>query len=190
MLNKNLPIIVAITGASGSIYGIKLVETLKSLGFKTILVVSREAITTIQYELNLKYSDISSLADEFYQNDDIAAPIASGSFLTGGMIIAPCSVKSLSAIANCYSTNLITRSADVTLKERRKLVILFRETPFHLGHIKLMEQATLNGAIIAPPMPTFYTKPKSVDDIINHSLARILDLFEIDHSLSPRWKSE
>ncbi|MGV3278322.1 UbiX family flavin prenyltransferase [Rickettsiales bacterium LUAb2] len=188
MQNNNLPIIIAITGASGSVYGVNLLKAFKQLDIKTMLVLSRDAITTAQYELQLSYKELTSLASEHYTNDDIAAPIASGSVLTRGMIVAPCSVKSLSSIANCYSNNLISRAADVTLKERRKLVLLFRETPLHLGHIKLMEQATLNGAIIAPPLPTFYTNPKTIDDLVNHSIARILDLFNIDNNFSPRWK--
>lgn len=185
---NNFPIIVAITGASGSVYGITLLKVLKKLNIKTILVLSKDAITTLKYELNMGYKEIISLADECYSNDDIAAPIASGSVITRGMVISPCSVKTLSAVANCYSNNLISRASDVCLKERRRLVILFRETPIHLGHIKLMEQATLSGAIIVPPVPSFYNNPKSIEDVVNSGVSKILDLFDIENNLSARWE--
>lgn len=185
---NNLPIIIAITGASGSVYGINLLKILRKLNIKTILVLSKDAITTLKYELNLGYKEIISLADEYYSNDDIAASIASGSVITRGMVIAPCSVKTLSAVANCYSNNLISRASDVCLKERRRLVILFRESPVHLGHIKLMEQAALSGAIIVPPMPSFYNNPKSIEDVVNSSVSKVLDLFNIENNVSPRWE--
>lgn len=184
---NNLPIIVGVTGASGIIYAVKLLETLKKLNIKTILVVSSMGFFTAKEELGLEKEDLISLASEYYPNNSLHASISSGSFLTAGMIIAPCSIKTLSSIANSYNDNLITRSADVVLKERRKLVLMVRETPLHAGHIKLMQQATENGAIIMPPVPAFYNKPQSIDDIINHSVARCLDLLEIENNLTLRW---
>jgi len=187
-MHKNTPLIVAITGASGVIYGITLLKSLKELNIKTNLILSKDAITTIKYELNLSYQEVIKLADNYYNNEDIAAPIASGSVITRGMVIAPCSVKTLSAVANCYSNNLIARASDVCLKERRKLVLLFRETPLHLGHINLMKQATLNGAIIMPPLPNFYNAPTSITDLVNSSISKVLDLFNIENNFAPRWK--
>ena len=186
---KNLPIIIGISGATGAIYGIELLKTLKLLNIKTILVVSQMGFYTINQELGISAKEVISLADDYYTNENFNAPIASGSFLTSGMIIAPCSVKSLSSIANCYDDNLLTRSADVCLKEQRKLVLMFRETPIHLGHIKLMEQLSTMGGIIAPPVPAFYNHPKSIDDIVQHSILRVLDLFNIEHNMLKRWGS-
>lgn len=184
---NNLPIVVGISGASGAIYGVTLLKALKDLNIPTILTLSSSAIITIKSELNLTIKEVISLATCYYPNNDIGAKIASGSFLTRGMIVAPCSVKSLSAIAHSYSSTLLVRAADVCLKERRPLVLLFRETPFHLGHIKLMEQATLNGAVVMPPLPAFYTNPKSIEDLVNTSIAKLLDIFKIQHNLAPRW---
>ncbi|MCL2566872.1 MAG: UbiX family flavin prenyltransferase [Alphaproteobacteria bacterium] len=184
----NNSIIVGISGASGIIYAVKLLEALKKLNIRTILVVSKMGFFTAQHELNLSQEQLIAMSDEFYPNNALHSSISSGSFLTKGMIIAPCSVKTLSGIANSYNDNLITRAADVILKERRKLVLMFREAPLHLGHIELMQKATLNGAIIMPPMPAFYNKPQSIEDIVQHSVARCLDLLGIENSLSRRWQ--
>lgn len=186
---NNLPIIVGISGASGIIYAVKLLESLKKLNIKTILVVSKMGFFTAKEELNISENELINLATEFYPNNALHASISSGSFLNRGMIIAPCSVKTLSSIANSYNDNLITRSADVALKERRKLVLIFRETPLHSGHIDLMQKATNSGAIIMPPVPAFYNKPQSIDDIVNHTVARALDLFNIENNITKRWNS-
>ncbi len=184
---NNLPIIVGITGASGIIYAVNLLKVLKKLNIKTILVVSSMGFYTAKEELGLSKENLIAMADEFYPNNSLHASIASGSFLNKGMIIVPCSVKTLSSIANSYNDNLITRSADVALKERRKLVLIFRETPLHSGHINLMQKANENGAIIMPPVPAFYNKPKNINDIVNHSISRCLDLFNIKNDLTKRW---
>lgn len=186
-MNNNLPIIVAISGASGSIYGIRLLEELKKLKQKTILVVSNMGFTTLKQELGLSPKEVIALADDYFENSNLSAPISSGSFLTQGMIVAPCSVKSLSGIANSYNDNLITRSADVILKEKRKLILLVRESPLHLGHLNLMAQATSCGAIICPPMPAFYNQPTTIDDVVNHSVFRCLDLLNITNNYKKRW---
>jgi 4-hydroxy-3-polyprenylbenzoate decarboxylase len=183
----NNSIIVGISGASGIIYAVKLLESLRNLNIRTILVVSKMGFFTAAHELSLSQEELIAMADEFYPNNALHSPISSGSFLSAGMIIAPCSVKTLSSIANSYNDNLITRAADVMLKERRKLVLMFRETPLHAGHIDLMQKATTNGAIIMPPVPAFYNKPQSIEDIVNHSAARCLDLLGIENNLSQRW---
>ncbi len=185
---KKLPIIVGITGATGIIYSIKLLEVLKVLKIETILSVSQMGFYTAKEELNITPKDLIKMADHYYPIDSLAAPISSGSFLSGGMIVAPCSVKTLSAIANSYNDNLIARAADVCLKERRKLVLLFRETPLHLGHINLMRQVAESGGIIMPPLPAFYNKPKSIDDIVSHTVGRCLDLFHMDSNIIKRWE--
>lgn len=184
---NNLPIIIGVTGASGIIYAVKILEALKTLNIKTILVVSSMGFFTAREELDMSKEKLIELADEYYPNNSLHASIASGSFLTRGMIIAPCSIKTLSSVANSYNDNLITRSADVILKERRKLVLMVRETPLHAGHIDLMQKVTLSGGIIMPPMPAFYNKPQSIDDIINHSVSRTLDLFSIENNITKRW---
>jgi flavin prenyltransferase len=181
-------IIVAISGASGAIYGKKMLEMLSFVGVETHLIISKAAIITIKQELDLQPKDIEQLADYSYHVHDIAASIASGSYKTDGMIIAPCSIKTMSAIANSVSSCLISRSADVILKERRKLVLMLRETPLHLGHINNMRILAEMGAIIAPPVPAFYIKPKTIDDIVIHSVARVLDLFDIDAGNVKRWQ--
>ncbi|MDR2007900.1 MAG: UbiX family flavin prenyltransferase [Alphaproteobacteria bacterium] len=184
----NNAIIVGISGASGIVYAVKLLETLRSLNIKTILVVSKMGFFTAREELGLGEQELIAMADEFYPNNALHAGISSGSFLSRGMIVVPCSVKTLSGIAHSYNDNLITRAADVMLKERRKLVLMFRETPLHLGHIDLMQKATMNGAIIMPPVPAFYNKPQTIEDIVNHSVARCLDLFGIENNISARWQ--
>jgi flavin prenyltransferase len=183
-------IVIGISGASGAIYGIRLLELLKNTDIETHLVVTRSAQITIAQEEGRKISEVVALADVHYGSEDIAAAISSGSFHTVGMIVAPCSMRSLGEIATGSTTSLLTRAADVTLKERRRLVLLVRETPLHLGHLRSMVAATEIGAIISPPVPAFYTKPKTIDDIVNHTLGRALDLFDIDLGLVKRWKDD
>ena len=181
-------VIVAITGASGSIYGIKMAEELKKAGAIVHLVISEASIETIEIETNLSIDSIKEKADYYYEVNDITAPIASGSFDIDGMVVAPCSIKTLSSVANCFADNLISRACDVTLKERRPLILLVREAPYHLGHIKLMEKATLYGGIILPPVTALYAKQKTIDDVINHTIGKTLDLLGIENSLYNRWE--
>lgn len=183
-----MKIVVGITGASGAIYGIRLLEVLAEIeSIETHLTVSRYAVGIIEYETGRKLDDIIKLANSYYHVEDMNAPIASGSFLTDGMIIAPCSAKSLSAVANSYTENLLIRAADVTLKERRSLVLAVRETPLHLGHLENMMKAARMGAVILPPIPAYYHKPTGLDDIIDHSVGKMLDVFGIEHDLFKRW---
>ncbi len=179
--------IVAITGASGTIYGIRLLEALSSSGVETHLIMSDSAKITMAMETTFTPSYVESLATEVHSAKNVGASIASGSFRTLGMVVAPCSVHTMSDIAWGSTSNLITRAADVVLKERRRLILLFRETPLHAGHIKTMAQVTENGAIVMPPVPALYTNPKSIDDIINHTVGRVLDLFDLDNDLVKRW---
>lgn len=179
--------IVAISGASGAIYGIRLLETLRALAIESHLVVSSAAVRTIQEETGMTLGSVRELADIAYPNQDIGASIASGSFRTEGMIIAPCSIKSASEISSGITSTLLARAADVVLKERRKLVVMLRETPLHLGHLRMITQLAEMGAIIAPPVPAFYMRPTSIDDIVNHSVGRALDLFGIETGLVRRW---
>ncbi len=184
-------LIVGMSGASGIIYGIRLLEVLRKVEtIETHVVMSNAAKRTILLETDHTVAHIESLADSIYSFGDIAAAIASGSYKTMGMVVVPCAMKTLSGIAHSYSDNLLLRAADVVLKDRRKLVLVARETPLHLGHIRLMAQVTEIGAIIMPPMPAFYHRPKTLDDIINQTVNRILDLFEIelDHDLFKRWQ--
>ncbi len=181
-------IIVGITGASGVVYGVRLLEALKSTGIETHLVVSKAAQLTLSQETSLKATDLQKLADYNYQPVDIGASIASGSFRAEGMIVAPCSVKTMSEIATGVTSGLISRAADVCLKERRKLVLMVRESPLHLGHLRTMAALAEMGAVIAPPLPAFYPKPENIDTLINHNIGRILDLFEVENSLVERWK--
>ncbi len=184
-------LIVGITGASGAIYGIRALELLRSLpGIETHLVMSPAAARTVAEETDYSIQQVRDLADHVYNHRDIGAGISSGSFRTEGMLIAPCSVKTLSGIANCFGDELIVRAADVCLKERRRVVLMFRETPLHGGHIALMEQATRNGAVVMPPVPAFYHRPQSIDDIVNQSVGRALDLFGIDAGVVRRWKED
>ena len=180
-------IIIGISGSSGIIYGIRLLEALKTLPVESHLVVSKSAQFTRAYETLLTASELQSLADVYYSHQNIAAPIASGSFKTLGMIIAPCSMKSLGEIAHGIAGNLLTRAADVVLKERRRLVLLTRETPLHLGHLQNMVQVTQMGGIIFPPVPAFYQKPKEIMDLVNETVGRVLDLFDFNHPLVHRW---
>lgn len=183
-------LIVAISGASGAIYGVRLLELLHDTDIETHLVLSRTAKVTLATETHFKVSDLEALADVVHPNDDLGAACSSGSFQNLGMIIAPCSIKTMSEIATGVTANLISRSADVALKERRRVVLMLRETPLHLGHIRSMAAVTEAGAIIYPPVPAFYAQPKSLEDMIDHTLGRVLDLFDIDIGTVRRWSGE
>ena len=182
-------LIVGISGATGAIYGIRLLEVLSKSDVETHLVITEAAQETILIETSWKVEDIKSLAKVSYDIKNLGADISSGSFPSEGMAIIPCSIKSLSGIANSFNENLLIRTADVTLKERRKLVLVVRETPLHLGHIELMLRASRMGAILLPPVPAFYFHPKTIDDLINHTVGKVLDLFGINHHLFNRWGS-
>lgn len=183
-------LLIGITGASGAIYGIRLLQLLKRSDIETHLVVSRAARTTISYETDMSGKDVESLADVVYPEQDVGATCSSGSFKTIGMIIAPCSIKTMSEIAGGTTTNLVSRAADVCLKERRRLVLMLRETPLHLGHIRSMAAVTEAGAIVYPPVPAFYARPQSIDEMIDHTLGRVLDLFDIDLGTVRRWDAD
>ena len=181
-------LIIGISGASGAIYGVRLLKLLSvRKDVESHLIISDPARIVIREETQYIDKDIERLADTLYDIDNLAAAISSGSFRTDGMIVAPCSVKTLSSIANCYAANLMTRACDVTLKQRRKLVLLFRETPLHLGHIELMKKATLSGGIIFPPVPAFYTEPETREELVNATLYRVLDLFGFQFEETKRW---
>ncbi|HVG80831.1 MAG TPA: UbiX family flavin prenyltransferase [Methylomirabilota bacterium] len=180
-------LVVGISGASGVIYGVRLLEILKKLPVETHLVMSRSAELTLAYETDLKVSDVQALADSVYPVGDLGASLSSGSFRTIGMIVAPCSVRSLGEIASGTGSTLLTRAADVTLKERRRLVLMVRETPLHLGHLRAMAAVTEMGAIIAPPVPAFYARPQSLEEMVDHTLGRALDLFGLDSGTVRRW---
>ena len=182
-------LIVALTGASGVTYGIRALELLRELGgIETHLVISPAALRTIAEETDDDPARIRGLANKVHDHRDIGASIASGSFRTVGMLVAPCSVRTLSGIAQASSDDLIIRAADVCLKERRRVVLLFRETPLHAGHIALMERATLNGAVVMPPVPAFYGRPRTIDDIVVQTVGRAFDLFDIDLPQTVRWR--
>lgn len=182
-------IIIGMSGASGATYGIRLLEALKGIeGIETHLVLSPSAGRTVAEETDHSLEYVRSLADVVYPHGDIGAAIASGSFRTAGMIVAPCSIKSLSGIVHSYNDNLLTRAADVCLKERRPLILMIRETPLHLGHLELLAQAARYGAVVLPPVPAFYNRPQNLDDIVNHSVGKALDQLHIDHNLFKRWK--
>jgi 4-hydroxy-3-polyprenylbenzoate decarboxylase len=180
-------LIVGISGASGIAYGIRLLEILRDTPFESHLVMSQSAEVTLAYESKLKVADVKALADVVYSNGDIGAAISSGSFRTAGMVIAPCSIRSASEIATGVTSTLLTRAADVVLKERRRLVLLVRESPLHTGHLRTLTHLSEIGAIIAPPVPAFYTNPETIDDMLNHTIGRVLDMFEIDAGLVKRW---
>jgi len=182
-------IIVGISGASGVIYGVRVLKTLAELGIETHLVMTPAALKNLMIETKYRIDELESTASHVYDVEDIGAPIASGSFKVDGMVIAPCSIKTLSAIANSYSHNLLVRAADVMLKERRRLILLVRETPLHGGHLELMSKVTKMGGIIMPPVPAFYHLPKTIEDLINQTVGKVLDLFQIDHHLFERWGS-
>ena len=180
--------VVGISGASGFIYGVRLLELLRGLDVETHLIISRAALLTMTHETHYKLADVSALAATTHRCDDLAAGIASGSFRTMGMIVAPCSMKTLAEIANGMSLGLISRAADVTLKERRPLVLLARETPLTLAHLRNMTAVTEMGAIVAPPVPAFYTRPQSLEQVIDHTLGRVLDLFGLETGTVTRWR--
>jgi 4-hydroxy-3-polyprenylbenzoate decarboxylase len=183
-------LVVGISGASGAIYGVRALEILRRLGVETHLVMTRSAQITLGHETTWKPAEVGALADAVYRPQDIAAPISSGSFRTIGMLVAPCSVRSLSEIATGVTSNLLTRAADVVLKERRRLVLLVRETPLHLGHLRAMAAATEMGAVVMPPVPAFYAKPASIDEMVEHTVGRALDLFGLDGGTVRRWGEE
>ncbi|TCK19589.1 4-hydroxy-3-polyprenylbenzoate decarboxylase [Ancylobacter aquaticus] len=188
----NVPrrMVVGITGATGIVYGVRLLKALRHLEIESHLVVSKAGEMTRAYETDMTAEELRGLADVVYSPGDIAAPISSGSFRTMGMIVAPCSVRSMSDIAHGVTSGLISRAADVCLKERRRLVLMLRETPLHAGHLKSMLAVTEMGGIIAPPVPAFYSRPASLDDMVTHTIGRVLDLFDLDLKAFPRWGEE
>lgn len=181
-------LVVGISGASGAIYGVRALELLKQAGVETHLVVSRSAALTLLQELNMHPRNLAEKASVVHSNKDVGATISSGSFKTQGMLIAPCSIRTLSEIATGVTSSLLSRAADVTLKEHRRLVLMVRETPLHLGHLRTLQTAAEAGAIIMPPVPAFYTRPTTLDDIVNHSVGRALDLFGIESHAFKRWE--
>lgn len=187
-MQKKHRLIIGISGASGITYGVRMLQVLQHSEIETHLVVSNAAKLTLQAELDKKLQDITALADVSYPIADIGAAIASGSFKTLGMVVAPCSIKTMSEIATGITSTLLSRAADVVLKERRKLVLMVRETPFHTGHLQTMLRLSEMGAIIAPPLPAFYPRPHHIDALIDHSVGRVLDLFDIDTELVNRWQ--
>jgi 4-hydroxy-3-polyprenylbenzoate decarboxylase len=179
--------IVGISGASGVVYGIRLLQLLRRLDVETHLVMSKSAQVTLAHESDLTVSEVRALADVSYANTDIGASIASGSFPVAGMIVAPCSIKTMSEIATGVTSGLLARAADVMLKERKRLVLMVRETPLHLGHLRTMAAVTEAGAIIYPPVPAFYARPESIEAMVDHTLGRVLDLFGFDAGTVQRW---
>lgn len=181
-------IIVGISGASGIIYGVRLLEVLKQMdGVETHLILTHGARLTLSHETDFNSKDIENLSDVVHSQDNLAACVSSGSFKTEGMVVAPCSMKSLSMIAHSIDDNLLVRAADVVLKERRKLILIVRETPLHLGHLRQMTAVTEMGGIILPPVPSFYHAPKTIDDIVNQTVGKTLDQLDIEHNLFERW---
>ena len=183
------PLIVGISGASGAIYGIRLLEVLRASGIPAHLIISRSAVQTLNEEMDMPVEKARTLADVVYSNNDLGAAVSSGSFRTRGMIVIPCSIRTLSDIAYGDTDTLVSRAADVTLKERRRLVLVVRETPLHAGHLRSMMAATENGAIIMPPVPAFYHRPRTIDDIVKQTVGRALDLFDVDAGIVKRWRS-
>lgn len=183
----NLPLVVGITGASGVIYGVELLRAVRAAGVPVHLVLTESALRTLSIETDIAADAVRRLADVVHSNKDIGAAIASGSFPVRGMAVAPCSIKTLSAIANCYADTLVARAADVMLKERRPLVLMVRETPLHKGHLDLMSRAAGYGATILPPMPAFYHRPASILDIVHQTVGKVMDQFAIPHDLYRRW---
>jgi 4-hydroxy-3-polyprenylbenzoate decarboxylase len=181
-------LVIAITGATGAVYGVRLLQVLKELpALETHLVVSDAAVLTLHQETGLQRKEVEALADVVHRQHNIGAAIASGSFQSDGMIIAPCSMKTLASVAHGLSDNLVARAADVVLKERRRLVLMVRETPFNLAHLRNMTAVTEMGGIIFPPLPSFYHQPQSIAEMVDHTVARVLDLFSLEHQLAPRW---
>ncbi len=180
-------IVVGISGASGVTYGVRLLSVLKKTDYETHLIISKTGELNIEIETDYDPNDVKAMADYVYEHKDVAASLASGSFLTEGMVVVPCTIKTLSGIANSYNENLLVRAADVTLKEKRKLVLVVRETPLHKGHLRLMTMAADMGAHILPPVPSFYHMPKTIDDIIDQTIGKIFDYLGIKHDLFQRW---
>ncbi|MBR1235891.1 UbiX family flavin prenyltransferase [Bradyrhizobium sp. AUGA SZCCT0182] len=180
-------LIIGISGASGVTYGVRMLQLLRNAGVETHLVMSKTAELTFAYETDLKIAEVRELANVSHAIDDMAASISSGSFRTAGMIVAPCSMRSMSEIASGVTTTLLTRAADVVLKERRRLVLMVRETPLHTGHLRTMTALSEMGAIIAPPVPAFYAKPENLEDMVDHTVGRVLDLFDVDVGIVRRW---
>ena len=188
MADRPRRVVVAITGATGAVYGVRLLQYLSGTpGIETHLVVSDAATLTLHQETGLQRKEVEALAHVVHKNRDIGAAIASGSFQSDGMVIAPCSMKTLASVAHGLSDNLVARAADVVLKERRRLVLMVRETPFNLAHLRNMTQVTEMGGIIFPPLPSFYHKPASIEEMVDHTVGRVIDLFGIEHTLAPRW---
>jgi len=188
-VGANLRIIIGVTGASGTVYGWRMLEKIRTLGgAETHLIVSRSGERTAFLELGKALADFKKMADYWYPQEDIGCRLASGSFQTDAMIVAPCSIHTMSAIAAGISSNLVVRAADVTLKERRKLILMVRESPFHLGHLRSMAALTEMGAVIAPPVPGFYHKPKTIEDLVDHSVERVLDLAGLSDPSAKRWE--
>lgn len=183
----NRRLVVGISGASGIIYGVRLLEVLRDTPIETHLVMTRSAEVTLAYEMARKVADVHALADVVHKADDMGAAISSGSFRTLGMVVAPCSVRSMSEIASGVTAGLLSRAADVVLKERRRLILLVRETPLHVGHLRTMTQLAEMGAVIMPPVPAFYARPASIDELVDHTVGRALDLLDLDHDLVRRW---
>ncbi|MEO3428812.1 UbiX family flavin prenyltransferase [Pelagibius sp. CAU 1746] len=190
IVTQNQRLIVGITGASGVRYGVRMLEILRDLPVESHLVLSKAAETTLAYETDLKVAQVKALADVVYPVGDVGAAISSGSFQTLGMVIAPCSIRSMSEIATGVTSNLLTRAADVVLKERRRLVLMLRETPLHSGHLRSLLALSEMGAIIAPPVPGFYAKPESIDEMVDHTVGRVLDLFGLEAGKVKRWGEE
>jgi 4-hydroxy-3-polyprenylbenzoate decarboxylase len=189
-MRGNSPLIVGISGASGAIYGVRALEALHAKQIPAHLIISKSAALTLKEEADLSTDQVRALAETTYQNTDVGAAVSSGSFPTRGMLIIPCSIRTLSDIAYGTTDSLLSRAADVTLKERRRLVLVVREAPLHAGHLRSMLAATESGAIIVPPVPAFYHRPKTIDDIVNQTVGRCLDLFDIDVGLVKRWRTE
>jgi 4-hydroxy-3-polyprenylbenzoate decarboxylase len=186
-MSESRRLVVGISGASGVVYGVRLLEVLRGTAIESHLVMSKAAELTLAYETSHKVAEVKALADVVYPNQDVGAAIASGSFRTAGMIVAPCSIRSLSEIAHGVTSSLLTRAADVVLKERRRLALLVRESPLHTGHLRTMTAASELGAVIVPPVPAFYANPQSLDEVVDHTVGRVLDLFDIDSGLVRRW---
>lgn len=180
-------IVIGISGASGVTYGVRMLDVLRETDYETHLIISNAGRLNIEIETSYKPADVEAMADFVYDHKDMAASLASGSFLTEGMVVVPCTIKSLSGIANSYNENLLVRTADVTLKEKRKLVLVVRETPLHVGHLRLMTLAAEMGAHILPPVPSFYHQPETIEDIIDQTIGKVFDYMGIEHDLFRRW---
>jgi 4-hydroxy-3-polyprenylbenzoate decarboxylase len=181
-------IVVGISGASGIVYGVRALQLLRDCGVETHLVMSKSAELTLHYEMEMSLADVHALASKVHPIKNVGASIASGSFRTAGMLVAPCSVRTMSEIATGVTSTLLTRAADVVLKERRRLVLMVRETPLHTGHLRTMTQLSEMGAVLAPPVPAFYTKPQTLDDIVTQTIGRVLDLFDLELEQVQRWQ--